>query len=226
MRMNWSPSLMLVDILDLRKQIELLTDAGSTSFHIDIMDGNYVPNITLGTMDLIALNRISTIPLEVHLMVNEPSNVLGLFNYGAISTIFIHPETCTHLHRTISEIKRMGKRAGIVINPSTSLNYVEEMIEDLDVVMVMAVNPGYAGQKFIASTFRKIERTKSLIRSYGKEIEILVDGSISTENIGQLVECGANGFVLGSAGLFRDDFDYKRNIEALKNATLAKGVCE
>jgi ribulose-phosphate 3-epimerase len=219
MSINWSPSLMLVDILHLEDQLEQLTKAGCTTFHIDVMDGNYVPNITLGMMDILALDKITKLPLEVHLMVNEPSNILHLFNLKNVSTLMIHPEVCTHLHRTLTQIKTMGKRVGLVVNPSTPLSYVEEVIDELDVVMVMAVNPGYAGQAFIPTSFKKIERLRALLTSYRKDIEIIVDGSISTKNIKQLVDCGANGFVLGSAGLFREDFDFKRNLYALIDAS-------
>ena len=218
MSINWSPSLMLVDILHLQDQLDQLTEAGCTTFHIDVMDGNYVPNITLGMMDIIALDKVTKLPLEVHLMVNEPSNILHLFNLKNISTLMVHPETCTHLHRTLTQIQSMGKRVGLVLNPSTPLSYVEEVFEELDVVMVMAVNPGYAGQAFIPTSFQKIERLRSLLDSYGKDIEIIVDGSISIKNIKQLITCGANGFVLGSAGLFRENFDFKKNLATLIDA--------
>lgn len=212
---NWSPSLMLVDFLHLQDQLDQLTSAGCTSFHIDIMDGNYVPNMALGMMDIMALDKVAKLPLEVHLMVNNPSTIIPLFAYDSISTIMVHPETCPHLHRTLTQIKVMNKRAGLVINPSTPLSILEEVIDDVDVVMVMSVNPGFAGQAFIPTSFRKIERIKSLLIAYGKDIEIIVDGSISTANIRRLIHCGATGFVLGSAGLFRGDFDFKSNLDLL-----------
>lgn len=218
MHINWSPSMMLVDVLHLQDQMNELTLAGCTTFHIDVMDGNYVPNITLGMMDIVAMDKVTQLPLEVHLMVKEPSNILNLFNLKNVSTLMVHPEICTHLHRTLTQIKSMGKRAGLVINPSTPLSFVEEVIDELDVVMVMAVNPGYAGQAFIPTSFKKIQRLRTLLNSYGKDIEIIVDGSISSKNIKQLVESGANGFVLGSAGLFRGDFDFKNNLSALIEA--------
>ncbi len=221
MQINWSPSLMLIDILHLQEQVDELTKVGSTSFHIDIMDGNYVPNITLGLMDIIALNKISPLPLEIHLMVNEPSNILHLFNLDKVSIIMIHPETCTHLHRTINQIKSMGKRVGLVLNPSTPISCAEELIQDLDVVMIMSVNPGFAGQAFIHASIEKTQRLYNILSNYQKKIDIMVDGSISPSNIAQLVKCGATGFVLGSAGIFYDQNNFKKNIDLLKDAIKA-----
>lgn len=215
MKLNLSPSMMLADFLNLESDMNALYEAGCHSYHIDVMDGNYVPNITLGMMDIAAMNKVAKIPLEIHLMVNEPSNVLDLFNLENVSTIMVHPEICTHLHRTLIKIKSMNKRVGLVINPSTPLSFVEEVIEELDCVMLMSVNPGYAGQTFIESSYIKLERLKSLIDSYKKDIEILVDGSISTKNINKLYELGATGFILGSASIFRNNRDYKNNLKEL-----------
>ncbi|HET6786219.1 MAG TPA: ribulose-phosphate 3-epimerase [Erysipelotrichaceae bacterium] len=218
MNVNWSPSMMLADLLNLKNEIDQLVEAGCTSLHIDVMDGNYVPNITLGLLDIKVMNNISPVPLEVHLMVNQPSNILSLFNLDNVSTIMVHPEICTHLNRTLKEIKLMNKRAAIVLNPSTSLTYLEEVIDEVDAVMLMSVNPGFAGQEFIPSSINKVGRINELIKRSGKEIEILVDGSISTKNIKELYKKGARGFILGTGGLFRDGNDFKKNIGILESA--------
>lgn len=217
MKVNWSPSMMLANLLELESEIKELTDAGCTSLHIDVMDGNYVPNITLGLLDIKVMNDISPLPLEVHLMVNEPSRILHLFNMSNISTIMVHPEICTHLNRTLKEIKDLGKRAGIVLNPSTPLTYLEEVMDEIDAVMLMSVNPGFAGQSFIVSSIDKVGRISSLIKSKHKEIEILVDGSISTKNIKELYDKGARGFILGTGGLFKDGNNFKNNLKILEN---------
>ncbi len=215
--MNWSPSMMCVDILHLKDEMEKLDKAGCTSYHIDVMDGVYVPNITLGLNDINAMGSISTLPLEVHLMVHDPASIIKLFNLESISTLYVHPEACPHLHRTLTQIKSMGKKAGLVINPGTALSALEEVIEVVDVVMVMSVNPGYAGQAFIESSYSKVQRIKNLLVSYSRDVEILVDGAISTNNVKKLIDCGATGFVLGSAGLFKDELDYAKNLKQLQD---------
>lgn len=218
MKLKFSPSMMLVNLLELRKEMDELTDAGCNSFHIDVMDGNYVPNITLGTMDIMAMNKVARIPLEVHLMVNEPINILDMFNLENVSTIMIHPETCTHLHKTVAGIKKLNKRAGLVLNPGSPLVYISELISEIECVMIMSVDPGFAGQNFIDSTYDKVRRLKALIDSCNKETEILVDGSISIKNIKKLVESGANGFILGTASIFQEGRDFKRNLDLLIEA--------
>ncbi len=215
--MNWSPSMMCVDILVLKDEMEKLAKAGCTSYHIDVMDGVYVPNITLGLNDIKAIGSVATLPLEVHLMVHDPASILKLFNMESISTLYVHPEACPHLHRTLTQIKSMGKKAGLVINPGTALSALEEVIEEVDAVMVMSVNPGYSGQVFIESSYSKVQRVKALLVSYGRDVEVLVDGAISATNVKKLTDCGATGFVLGSASLFKDEFDYAKNLKQLQN---------
>jgi len=209
---------MCIDLLNLRLEVDHLAKAGCTSYHIDVMDGNYVPNITLGLLDIKAINSISTLPLEIHLMVNEPANIIALLDLDKVATIFVHPEICTHLHRTLTQIKLMGKRPGIVLNPGSPIIYLEEVLDDVDAVMVMSVNPGFAGQKFIESTYDKLQRISELLKNKQKTLDVLVDGSISDKNIKRLIECGANGFVLGTASIFRENFDYEKNLCHLKEA--------
>ena len=218
MEINYSPSLMCVDLLNLRSEVENLANAGCTTYHIDVMDGNYVPNMTLGLLDIKAIDSISTLPLEVHLMVSEPAKLIDLFDLKNVSTIFVHPESCTDLRQTLLKIKSLKKRPGIAINPNSSLSTLVETIDLVEAIIVMAVNPGYAGQKFIETTYEKLQSVTEICTKYSCKAEILLDGSVSDKNIKQLVEYGATGFVLGTAGLFRDGNDYVANLNHLKEA--------
>ena len=216
MEINYSPSLMCVDLLNLRSEVENLANAGCSTYHIDVMDGNYVPNITLGLLDIKAIDSISTLPLEVHLMVSEPAKILDLFNFKNVSTIFVHPESCSDLRQTLLKIKSMNKHPGIAINPNESLSTLVETIDLVEAIIVMAVNPGYAGQKFIETTYEKLRNVTEICRKYSSKADILLDGAVSDKNIKQLVDCGATGFVLGTAGLFKDGNDYLANLNHLK----------
>lgn len=217
MNINWSPSLMLVDLLKLQEEMNVLADLGCPSFHIDVMDGNYVPNFTLGLLDVVTMNKITKIPLEVHLMVNDPIRILHLYDLENVSTIMVHPEACLQFHSTLSKIKAMNKRVGVVLNPGTPVSYLDEVMDIIDCVLVMAVNPGFARQNFIPSTYDKLKRVKETLQ-LRPDIEILVDGAVGPNNAKKLIDAGARGFVLGTASIFKNNNDFKRNFKELLNS--------
>lgn len=210
-----SPSLMCINIENLKKDLAILDKTEVDSYHIDIMDGNYVSNFAMGLGDIWAVQNISTKPFEVHLMVENTDCIIQLLNMKNCKTIYIHPETCKHAHLTIMKIKNMNKRAGIVLNPGTSVDVLLEYINLLDAVLLMSVNPGYAGQAFIESSYEKLERIKNIVDKADHEISIMVDGAINKERLYKLHELGADGFVLGTAGLFNNNNDYENNLKEL-----------
>lgn len=214
------PSMMCADLTKLKEEVLALEEGGSDIFHMDIMDGKFVPNFALGLEDIKAIKKLSSIPIDVHLMVDEPDNYIEPFANAGCDIIYVHVEACTHIHRTLSKIKNFGKKVGVAINPDTPLSSLDEILLDIDYIMVMAVDPGFAGQKFIDSSVDKVKRLKAKIVEVKPEIKIAVDGSINTTTIPLLYNAGAEYFVAGTSGVFRDTFDYKKNIQILKDCVL------
>jgi ribulose-phosphate 3-epimerase len=210
------PSLMCADFTKLKDEIQALEEAGSDIFHIDIMDGKFVPNFALGIEDIKAIKKLSNIPIDVHLMVDEPDFYIENFANAGCDIIYVHVEACTHIHRTISKIKKCGRKAGVAINPGTPLYMLDAILNDIDYVLVMAVDPGFAGQEFIDSTIDKVKELKMKILTVNPAVKITIDGSINKTNIPLLYNAGAEYFVVGTSGVFRDTFNYKKNIELLK----------
>jgi ribulose-phosphate 3-epimerase len=177
----------------------MINNSEADWFHIDIMDGVFVPNISYGFPVLKAVNEHTLKPLDVHLMIVDPDRYIEQFKEAGANVLTVHIEACTHLHRTIQAIKEEGMSAGVSLNPHTAVNDLEDIIEDIDLVLIMSVNPGFGGQKFIENTYRKIERVKKLIVQTGSKAKIEVDGGVNIHNIGKLVSAGADVLVAGNA---------------------------
>ncbi len=199
LEIQFAPSILSADFTRLGEEIAAVDQAGAEVIHIDVMDGHFVPNITIGPLVVKAARKATGKVLDVHLMISDPDKYIDSFAAAGADWITVHVEACTHLHRTISRIKELGKKAGAVLNPATTLSSLDYILEDLDLVMLMSVNPGFGGQSFIESTLAKTESLKNRIDALGLPIGIEIDGGISPETIGRVAEAGANIFVAGSA---------------------------
>jgi len=193
-----APSILAADFANLQRDIEMLNHSEADWIHVDIMDGLFVPNISFGFPVVEAVNKYATKPLDVHLMITDPDRYLKAFADAGASGITVHYEACTHLHRTVQVIKELGCKAGVALNPHTPVALLEDIIRDVDLVLIMSVNPGFGGQKFIANTYKKIEQLKALSKSQNPELYIEVDGGVNIENTPKLVQAGANALVAGN----------------------------
>ena len=211
-----APSILSADFARLGEEITAVAKGGADVIHIDVMDGHFVPNITIGPLVVKAVRKITDLPLDVHLMIENADAYLDDFAKAGADWITVHVETGYHLHRTIHRIKELGKRAGAVLNPATPLTSLEEILPDLDLVMLMTVNPGFGGQSFIESSLAKIKQLKKMIDDRGLQVAIEVDGGVSPKTIGPIAAAGANIFVAGSAVFGQDD--YAKVIGELKGA--------
>ena len=210
-----APSILSADFGRLTEEIRSIEAAGADWIHIDVMDGHFVSNITLGPMIVEAVNQVSSLPLDVHLMIENPDKYIPDFIKAGADLVSVHAETCPHLNRTIDMILTAGCRAGAVLNPATPLESLEWTLEYLDFVLLMSVNPGFGGQAFIPNTLEKIRRLKTMIAEYGKPIRIQIDGGVNKNTIKEIADAGADVFVAGSA-IFGTD-DYAETIQAFKN---------
>ncbi|MBL7198706.1 MAG: ribulose-phosphate 3-epimerase [Anaerolineae bacterium] len=192
-------SILSADFCRLGEQIAAAERAGADYIHCDVMDGHFVPNITIGPMIVGAVRRATSLPLDVHLMIEGPERYIPHFARAGASSLTVHVETCPHLHRTVQQIKELALSAGVAINPATPLNVLEEILPYVDVVLVMTVNPGFGGQSFIETMCRKIERLGEWIRRERLCIDLEVDGGINVQTAGRVVRAGANVLVAGSA---------------------------
>jgi len=211
-----APSILSADFARLGEEITAVLEAGADVVHIDVMDGHFVPNITIGPLVVKAVRRITNAPLDVHLMIENADRYLDAFADAGADWITVHPETGYHLHRTVGRIRELGLKAGVVLNPATSLESLEWVLEDIDLVMLMSVNPGFGGQSFIPSSLAKVRLLKEMIDSRGLQVGIEMDGGIGPNNIGKAVEAGANIFVAGSA-IFGQP-DYRQIISRMKSS--------
>ncbi len=193
------PSILSADFRCLGQQIAEVEQAGADRIHVDVMDGRFVPNITIGPLIVEAARKSTTLPLDVHLMIVEPERYLADFASAGADIILVHQETCPHLHRTLEQIKRLDKQAGVVLNPGTSITTLEEVIDSVDQVLIMSVNPGFGGQRFIGSSVEKVRRLHHLLQERGAQAAIEVDGGIDATTAPSVVAAGASLLVAGSA---------------------------
>lgn len=210
-----APSILSADFAKLGEEIQAIEKAGADYVHIDVMDGSFVPNITIGNEVVKSLRKISALPFDVHLMINSPDNHVKAFADAGADIITIHAEATTHLDRSIELIKSFGKKVGVSLVPSTNEDVLDYVLEKLDLVLVMTVNPGFGGQKFISSQLKKIENLRKKIDKIGKKIEIEVDGGINAETAKLVVSAGADVLVSGSY-IFSGD-NYSQKISSLRS---------
>ena len=201
-----APSILSADFLKLGEEIKSAESAGADLLHIDIMDGRFVPNITIGPAIVEAINRITSLPLDVHLMIEEPDRYLGDFINAGADYLTVHYEACIHLHRTVQSIKESGIRAGVSINPATPSSVLESILPDADIVLIMSVNPGFGGQKFIPSAIDKINTLKKIISEKKLPLLIEVDGGVKLDNTAEIISAGADILVMGSGFFNSEDY--------------------
>lgn len=212
-----APSVLAADFGNLQQAIEMLNQSKADWIHVDVMDGVFVPNISFGMPVIKAIQAHAQKPLDVHLMITDPDRYLEEFQKLGADRLTVHYEACPHLHRTIQHIKEVGCKAGVAINPHTPVQLLEDILEDLDLVLVMSVNPGFGGQQFIERTYHKVRELARLIRHTGSSALIEVDGGVTDQNAAQLSEAGVNAFVAGS-------FVFKANDPVLTIANLKQAV--
>ena len=194
-----APSILSADFARLADEVAAVEAAGADLLHVDVMDGHFVPNLTIGPPVVESLRNITELPLDVHLMITNPDDHIADFARAGAGYLTVHTETCPHLHRTIQYIKEQGVKAGVTLNPATSLTTLEEVIADVDMVLIMSVNPGFGGQTFIPASLGKIARARQLLDRTGSRALLEVDGGIKVENAADVINAGANVLVAGSA---------------------------
>ncbi|NPV05165.1 MAG: ribulose-phosphate 3-epimerase [Syntrophaceae bacterium] len=199
MKKQIAPSILSADFSRLGEEIKAVEKAGADLIHVDVMDGHYVPNITIGPGVVASLRKTTKLPFDVHLMIEEPDRYIDAFAEAGSDIITVHAEAVIHLHRTVHYIKGRGIKAGVSLNPSTPLSCIEEILPDIDLLLIMTVNPGFGGQTFIPGMLPKIRKAREKVRSLGLGTAIEVDGGVTPENIGSLAEAGADIFVAGAA---------------------------
>ena len=193
-----APSVLAADFANLQRDIEMINTSEADWFHIDIMDGVFVPNISFGMPVLDAINKHAKKTIDVHLMIVDPDRYIATFKKLGADVLTVHYEACTHLHRTLQAIKAEGMKAGVALNPHTNVDLLEDVIQDIDLVCIMSVNPGFGGQSFIENTYAKVEKLKALINKKNTSTIIEIDGGVTNKNAKQLADAGANVLVAGS----------------------------
>jgi ribulose-phosphate 3-epimerase len=211
-----APSILSADSSRLSEEIAAVEKAGADWIHIDVMDGHFVPNITLGPAIISTLRKTTKLPFDVHLMIENPERYIESFSQAGADIITVHVEAASHLHRTIDIIKKAGKKAGVSLNPATSLTQIEEIIHDIDLLLIMSVNPGFGGQQFIKTSLPKIVRARKMLEASPYKVLLEVDGGVNLKNIGEIAQAGADVIVAGAA-VFGSD-DYNKTIASLKTA--------
>jgi ribulose-phosphate 3-epimerase len=211
-----APSILSADLARLGDEVRDVERAGADWIHVDVMDGRFVPNITLGPVVVQAVRRATQLPLDVHLMIVEPERYVQAFAEAGADVISVHVEASPHLQRTLAEIRRLGKRAGVVLNPHTSETSLEYVLDDVDLILIMSVNPGFGGQKFLPAVLPKIEAVRRAIDRRGLNISLEVDGGVAPDTVRRVVDAGANVLVAGSAVFGKPD--RRAAIEAMRAA--------
>ncbi len=220
MPIKLAPSMLCADFMRLGDQVKELEAAGADVLHFDIMDGHFVPNLTFGAVLLEKLRPLTTLPFDAHLMVEEPQEMLEQFVKAGANLISVHAEAGRHLQRALAQIRSLGAKAGVALNPATPLETLRYALDDIDYVLVMSVNPGFAGQEFIPSATGKVKDLAEMIHRAGREIEIHIDGGIRPDNIAQPAAAGARTFIIGS-GLFSGFASLTEGLAAYRQAALS-----
>lgn len=211
-----APSILSADFTRLGEEIAHVSEAGADLIHVDVMDGHFVPNLTIGPPIIEAIRKITDLPIDVHVMITNPDETFQDYVSAGADYLTIHVEASTHLHRTVQAIREKGAKAGVTLNPATPLSSVEDILPDIDLLLIMSVNPGFGGQSFIPSSMEKIRRARKMIDERGLRVELEIDGGIKMENIAEIAEAGADIFVSGS-GIFKSP-DYKETIQKMRSA--------
>jgi ribulose-phosphate 3-epimerase len=209
-----APSILSADFTQLGNELKRIEEAGADWVHIDVMDGQFVPNITYGPIIVEACKRATSLELDVHLMIEKPDLIIPEFAKAGADYISVHVEACTHLHRSLQLIKSHGVKAGVALNPATPLSTIKWIVDQLDFVLIMSVNPGFGGQKFIESSIRKIQQLSELLEQHNSNAIIQVDGGINAQTIADVSKAGATSFVAGSAIFYTED--YQQTISDLR----------
>jgi ribulose-phosphate 3-epimerase len=215
-----APSILSADFGRLAEEIAAVEAAGADWIHIDVMDGHFVPNITIGPVVVASLRKTTKLPLDVHLMIENPEQYIEAFAAAGSDVITVHAEASTHVHRALSRIRELGVKAGVSLNPTTPLGQIEPVLTDLDLLLIMTVNPGFGGQKFITSVLPKISAAREMVSRHARSVLIEVDGGINLDNIRTVADAGADIMVAGAA-IFGSG-NYIRTIEAMKTALCRK----
>lgn len=213
-----APSILSADFSRLGEEIAAVAAAGADFIHVDVMDGHFVPNLTIGPLVVRAIRKATHLPFDVHLMISPVDPFIDEFVKAGADILTVHPEAGPHLHRTLQAIRAAGAKPGVALNPATPVSLIEPVIGDVDLILVMSVNPGFGGQAFIASQLKKIETVRKLIDASGRSIMLEVDGGVNAETAPQVVAAGADVLVAGSAVFRGDPESYTANIAALKGA--------
>lgn len=217
MKYKISASVMCANLLNIKRDIKLLEDAGVDYLHWDIMDGNFVPNYSMNQDFMKAAREITDLKFDVHLMIERPGRYIEKFAKAGADLIVVHEESTRHLHRVIQQIKKYNLEAGVALNPATSIKNIEYIVDDLDLILIMTVNPGFAGQKLVPSTLKKIESAKKMVEDNKPEIDIQVDGNVSFSNLHKMHSRGANVFVAGSSSIFKKDLEILEGIKKMRD---------
>jgi ribulose-phosphate 3-epimerase len=210
-----APSILSADFARLGEQVKDAETAGVDYIHVDVMDGHFVPNITIGPLIVKALRPVTDLPLDVHLMIENPELYLADFAKAGADIITVHVETCPHLHRTIQQIRELGVKPGVTLNPATPLSTLEEILPEVDLVLIMSVNPGFGGQSYIRSCTDKIARLRMMLDRIGSKAELEVDGGVNTSTIAEVVRAGADVLVAGSA-IYNNKASIAENVKQLR----------